>query len=185
MTEWLWTGKTKREAADRSKWKQTPNPTVQQAVIKGCRAPRRSCLSITPTSKVAKGNNVKGASLQGQSGASIKETKETLQIAESSLFKGRDLMSPSNLCLKDCRIATEQYPLVSAIFPSMKEGVDGKQPVAWKHNTLHQEQIACVFSSQVTGQSIVVVQFLIHVQLSETPRTKKYWVGRSVPPVFK
>ena len=125
--------------------------------------------------KAAKGDNAKGASLQGQAGASIKETKETLQITELSLFKGRDLMSP----------ATEQYPLVSAIFPSVKEGVDGKQPVPCKHNTLHQEQIACLFSSQVNGQSTIVVQLLIHVQLSETPRTKKYWVGRSVPPVFK
>jgi len=48
-----------------------------------------------------------GESLQGQSGARIRKTKEALQIAESSLIKVRDLMSPSNLCLKDCRTATE------------------------------------------------------------------------------
>ena len=164
MTEWLWTGKTKREVTGRSKWKQTPNPTVQQAVIKGCRAPWK-IMSLYNT-------HFKGGQrecLQVQSGARIKKDKGDSPDCRMEPQQVRDLVSPFNLCLKDCRIATEQYPWASTIFPSMKEGVDGKQPFPCKHNTLHQGQRACLFSSQVTGQSIVVVHLLIHVQLFETP----------------
>ena len=74
---------------------------------------RTSCLSSTPTSKVAKGNTVKGGFSQRQSGARIRKTKETPQIAESSLIKGEGLFQPLPEGLQDCNrvLSTGVYHL--------------------------------------------------------------------------
>lgn len=117
--------KTKREAIDSSRWKQTPNTTVQQAVFKGCRAPIEDHVSLPhPLQRWPRGIMWKEGPHKGnQEPGSESQKKRLPRLQNQASSRVRDF---SKLFLKDWRIATEYCPLGSTIFPSMNEGVDGK-----------------------------------------------------------